>query len=238
MEESSRSAPRRALSIAHDRASTSGLVGACLRQRGFDVTEHVVVADLSQPHGAVPFPDHRDFDLIVPMGSVWSVYDDFTIPWVADELELIRRAHEAGTPVLGICFGGQALAAALGGGVQPSPTTEIGWYELEGDDNPIGRGPWLQWHHDRFEPPPDATVLAHTNAGPQLFCVGRSVGTQFHPEVNAAHIDGWLEFATDDYLAQWGVDRAVVKAEIRANEARNEAQCVDFVDWVLSLHEG
>ncbi len=228
-------AARRALSIAHDAASTSCLVGARLREQGFEVVEHIVVPDPTQPHGAVPFPDHRDFDLIVPMGSVWSVYDDFTIPWVADELELIASAHEAGTQVLGVCFGGQALAAALGGKVEPSPVTEIGWYELDGDANPIGRGPWMQWHHDRFEPPPGAEVLATTEVAPQLFRVGRSVGTQFHPEVNTAHIDTWLESATDEYLAEWGIDRAIVKAEMRAHEARNAAQCVRFVDWALSL---
>ena len=97
------------------------------------------------------------------MGSVQSVYDEATIgSWIGDELELIRAAHDAGTPVLGICFGAQAAAAALGGSVELSPITEIGWYHLDGEDVPIDRGPWLQWHHDRFHPPPGAEVLATT----------------------------------------------------------------------------
>ncbi|WP_267883791.1 glutamine amidotransferase-related protein [Streptomyces sp. NRRL S-646] len=47
--------------------------------------------------------------------------------WIGGELALLRKAHRFGIPVLGVCFGAQALTAALGGSVEPSPRPEIGW---------------------------------------------------------------------------------------------------------------
>lgn len=228
---------RRVVSIAHDEVSNSGSVGRSLARRGFDVVEHVVCADPTEPSVAAPFPDHRAFDLVLVMGSAWSVHDPDTIPWVSDELAMIAAAHRDEIPVIGICFGGQALAAALGGTVERSPVSEIGWYELDGDRNPIGPGPWMQWHHDRFRAPPGADVLASTDVGPQLFTVGRSIGTQFHPEVDEAHVEAWLSQATDEYLTECGVERDRVLAEVRAHEQRNAAQCERFVDWALGFTE-
>ena len=70
------------------------------------------------PSVTVSFPDPLSYDAIVPMGAAWSVYDRDRIgTWIEDELGFLRRAHGAGVPVLGICFGAQALAAALGGKV-------------------------------------------------------------------------------------------------------------------------
>src|SRR5687768_3005334 len=76
-----------------------------------------------------PWPDPADYDAIVPLGSEASVYGT-RAPWVAEEVGLLRRAHAASVPVLGLCFGGQALAAALGGEVSAAPAPEIGWYRL------------------------------------------------------------------------------------------------------------
>jgi GMP synthase-like glutamine amidotransferase len=189
---------------------------------------------------ATPFPDLEAYDLVAVMGSVRSLTNKAEIDsWIHDEIERIANAHRAGVPIIGVCFGGQLLAEALGGSTETSPVTEIGWYEIEdepGQTNPIGPGPWMEWHHDRFTPPEGSTVLARTESAVQLFTIGQSVGTQFHPEVDVAHVEGWMNFAPDDYLAANDVERQTVLDEIHHHEARNIEQCHAFVDWFLDVH--
>lgn len=226
----------RALIIYHEDAVSSGFVGARLLERGVDVQTHVTVPDQQRPDRPAEFPDHADFDLIVPMGSYWSVYDHDTIgTWIDDEIELLRRAHESGTAVLGICFGGQALAKALGGSVQPAATTEIGWYEIAptGAELPIPSGPWLEWHHDCFTPPPGSTLLATTPDAPQLFRHGRSVGTQFHPEITVELVADWLGAANPDYLETHGVRGDEFLDGVKLHEADNRMNCSALIDWFL-----
>lgn len=228
---------KRALVIAHEADGPGGQVAVRLRERGFDIDTHVVTPDHEQPNRANPFPDFADYDLIAIMGSIRSLTEKEAIDtWVFDELDRIREAHDRGQPMLGICFGGQLLSEALGGSVERSPITEIGWHEVRataGQANPAGPGPWMQWHHDRFTPPPEATVLAENDAATQMFVMNRTVGTQFHPEVDREHIVNWLATADDEYLNEWGQDRDDLIASIEANEARNIVQCHAFVDWYL-----
>ena len=124
----------RVLFIQQDHMSPTGPVGEAFADYGFEVQEFMVVPEehFRRPSVAVTFPDPLAFDAIVPMGAAWSVYDQDRIgAWIADELEFLRRAHHAGVPVLGICFGGQALATALGGTVVRAERPEIGWTTIE-----------------------------------------------------------------------------------------------------------
>jgi len=91
----------------------------------------------------------------------------------------------------------------------------------------------MEWHHDRFDPPPGATVLATTPRATQLFTIERTVGTQFHPEVDVAHIEGWLAVVEEDYLSAYGQNRIDLLATVQQHEARNTKQCHDLVDWFL-----
>ena len=231
------SAAPRALVIAHEPLGGGALVNDRLAQRGYDVREHLVTEDLERPNDSNPFPDASDYDLLVPMGSVRSLTDTDEIDnWIFAELDMVRDAHQLGTPMLGVCFGGQLLAAALGGSVEQAPEPEIGWYEIfdvDGTTNPVGTGPWFQWHHDRFTPPTDAEVLAVNGKAAQLFRLGRSVGTQFHPEVTYDHLSGFISGATDDYLAEFSLDPQRLLAETRVHEQRNARQCAALVDWFL-----
>lgn len=226
-----------ALVIAHEADGPGGQVAVRLAERGYEVTTHAVTEDLSAPNNPAPFPAFADFDVVCLMGSIRSLTRKPEIDkWVHAELELLRAAYASDQPVLGICFGGQLIAEALGGAVELSPVTEIGWHKIEavnGQINPAGPGPWMQWHHDRIIAPPGATVLAQTETATQLFTIGKMVATQFHPEVDVAHIDRWLSTADDEYLAEYGQDRHEILAEVTRHEARNIEQCNKFVDWFL-----
>ncbi len=98
---------------------------------------------------------------------------------------------ESGLPVLGICYGMQALTHALGGRVAPSVEREYGAAEIEVlVDNPLlppGRPRVWMSHGDRIEqPPPGFQPLARSENSP-IAAMGdqraRRYGLQFHPEV-------------------------------------------------------
>lgn len=180
----------RALVLQHDRDAPAGLLAEWAAARGW--TLEVVRLDLGQAP-----PEVGGFDRVVSLGSEQSADDD-AVPWQAAEQATLRAAIDAGVPVLGICFGGQALARAAGGGVRRAARPEIGWVDVGADaDGPLGAalasGPWFEWHGDEILPPAGAEVLARNPSGVQAFRIGPHVGLQFHPEVDVALVDRWIE---------------------------------------------
>lgn len=234
----------RALFIQQDHVSPTGPIGDGFRRRGYDIEMLPVVPSdrFDSPDVRVAFPDPTGYDAIVPMGAKWSVYDEMAIgSWIGDELAFLRSAHQAGVPVLGICFGGQALAAALGGSVEPAPEPEIGWVVLdvdEANDGLIDPGPWFEFHYDRFTPPSGARVLARTAGASQAFVLGRSLGVQFHPEMTPAMLRGWLANGATDVLRDNGINATAFVAwtEAEADVAAERAMAlVDrFLDRVAT----
>jgi GMP synthase-like glutamine amidotransferase len=161
----------------------AGLLEPWAASRG--VTLHVVRVDRGEP-----LPDPRTLEFAVALGSDQSVVDGGR-RWIRHELAWLREADAAGLPVLGICFGAQALASVLGARVYRLPEPEIGWIEVDGDHSGIAAGPWVAWHEDGFELPPGATPLASNAYGVQAFSHRRHLAVQFHPEATAQIAAGW-----------------------------------------------
>ena len=205
--------PRKVLFLYNDPTAPAGLLGEVFTESGFDVgTFDVVPPDRPDPLCQVSFPDPLDYDAIVPLGARWAAYDE-RVPWIADESAMVRRALDGGVGVLGVCFGGQLLAQALGGTVARSPEPEIGWAEVHSDHPAlVPGGPWFQWHFDRLTAPPGATEIARNSSATQAFVQGRALGLQFHPEVDAALVDYWIAEDAGVDLARLGLNAEDIRA--------------------------
>lgn len=155
--------------------------------------------------GGEAVPERADgFGGLCLMGGPMSVNDP--LPWIAQELALIREADARRVPVLGHCLGGQLLARALGGTVARNPVREIGWGRLRVTDAATARE-WLgagadeepeffQWHGDTFSLPPGAVnFLASDLCAHQAFVIERDgcahLGMQFHCEMTPALVRDW-----------------------------------------------
>lgn len=224
----------RVMLIEHERATPAGLVAEWLDRHDAEVD--VVPIDLGAGHD----PAHA-YDLIVSLGSEFSAYDDH-LPWIGRELELLGDALADDVPVLGICFGGQLLARAMGSEVFKAAQAEIGWFSVESAaPGLVAPGPWFQWHFDSFSPPPGAELVARNHVGPQAFRRGRSLGLQFHPEVNLGIMETWAEVYLHE-LDEHGVGARELLEETRtiADEARtvSEALLEGFYRDVAGLADG
>jgi GMP synthase (glutamine-hydrolysing) len=221
---------RRVVFLQHQDDCGPGYLGDRAEELGFAVE----VVDLTR--AALP-ADPRAFSVVVPLGSDDSVLDP-AVPYLAEEREFVERAVAAGVPVLGVCFGAQLLATVLGGRVRALDRPEIGWLSVDTTDpGLIEPGPWLVWHLDALECPPDAEVLATTDVAVQAFRQGPHLGVQFHPEATPQSARAWAA-KYDAALASVGVERAALLAETeqRREEARERAAMLldRIVDGVSS----
>lgn len=141
-------------------------------------------------------PDPASLDAILITGSPAGVYDD--TPWMAPLMDFIRWAADARTPQIGICFGHQALAHALGARVTKS---DKGWgigrhvYDIVAPQSWMGASPPQTFslgvsHQDQvLSLPPGAVLVAQSDFCPfaaLAYPSARAISFQGHPEFSAA----------------------------------------------------
>ena len=185
-------------------------------------------------------PDPTSLAGLVVTGSPHSVAD--REPWVLAGEAYLAGAVAAGVPVLGVCFGHQMLAQALGGRVARNPRgREIGTVDLDlTADDPLFRGAQRRCqvnmsHVDTvIEPPPGAEVLGRTqlDSCAALRFGERAWGVQFHPEFDR-EIVGHYAMTRADALRDEGLDPEAVAAAA-ADAPTGARVLLRFVDLLIS----
>lgn len=185
-------------------------------------------------------PDPESLAALVVTGSPHSVTE--REPWVLSGEAYLRRVVEMGLPVLGVCFGHQMLAQALGGRVERNPRgREIGTVELTlCADDPLVRDEerpyWVNMSHvdSVVELPPNAQLLGATKLDPHaaLRFGENAWGVQFHPEFDR-EIIGHYARRRSEALIEEGLDpQAVTEAAMDAPAGARVLR--RFVDRLVS----
>lgn len=178
-----------------------------------------------------PPADHRPHAYIIT-GSRHSATD--ADPWIARLKAFVRDGIAARRKVVGICFGHQILAEALGGRTGPAPG---GWNV---GVHPLALKRTQEWmmpalpapnllfnHRDQvLAPPPGADILAGNARVPiQMFALGSTVlGLQAHPEYPTAYQEALMDLAS-------GLDGATKTDALRRNRdlRRNDAVALQWL---------
>jgi GMP synthase (glutamine-hydrolysing) len=190
------------LSVIHGTDARTELFGPVIEDAGHRLDEW------SFGWGTPPPRALETYDALFVFGGAMHADQDELHPWLAPETAWLRDVVARGTPTLGVCLGVQLLARAAGAWVGRIPDgPEIGWCPVElneaGVSDPVlGSLPSeftaLQWHHYTYEVPAGAVELARSPACTQAFRLGDACwGVQFHPEVTAVQLDGWIDDADD-----------------------------------------
>ena len=137
----------------------------------------------------------------IVLGGRMGVHDEAKHPLLLRVKEYVQRMLAEGTPLFGVCLGGQLLAQVAGGEVRSNCRSEKGLVDISltcaGAADPLFAGinrrfRAFQWHNDSFTVPPGASRLASSVVCPgQAFRVGNAWGVQFHPEVDGAILAAW-----------------------------------------------
>lgn len=198
------------------------------------------LAEIDRPYvvwdaiGGESTPDLDDASAVILFGSAFNTEHAEEQPFLYAVRDVVRDTMARELPYLGICFGAQALAWALGLSVHRAPEREIGFVSIRRTAATAGDPvfdlledgqPSFEWHMDTFDLPEDATLLATNDSVPnQAFRLGdRTWATQFHFEVDRPEIEAWIEgMGEEELTSAWGRSAADLRAEAASLGAAHE----------------
>ena len=228
--------PRTALVVQHFASGGLGNLEPVLVDRGYAVTTVQASAD------ALSELDPHEHDLLIVLGSTDGVYEN--LDYMAPEIDLVRRRLAAEQPTLGVCFGAQVMASALGKPVYRGHGDEIGYRRIRpteaGLASPVRHFadvPVAEWHGDTFELPDDVTLLASSDSyDNQAFAIGtHALAVQFHPELTAEMHETWMAENKDE-LERNGLTDAAMHAERETHApAAQQASQAMLAEWLDGL---
>jgi GMP synthase (glutamine-hydrolysing) len=216
---------KRAVVLSHRAvAHELGNIGTWFELRGYEV-EHVYRED--SPVSL----DHVEGDVLFELGSPSSVADGHCLAPAQQEIELVRQWVSSGRQFVGICFGAQVLACALGGSVRRMDSTFRAFTEMTLTDSApeVVQGSWAVWHEDAITAPVGAEVMAELPHADTFFRVGNAWGIQPHIEFTGDIVE---RLATT-----FKVDTPDVVALVdglRANEADHARRTHKLLDHMIS----
>ena len=208
----------RVLAIVHQRDAGPGVFAEAIAAAGGELDEWTL-AERPQPPA-----DPVGYDAVLVLGGAMNVDEGDRHGWIAEEEALLRELLAREVPLLGLCLGGQLVAAAAGAKPGRASQPEIGWHEVEvmpeGEGDPL-LGPLaprfeaFQWHSYEFPLPPGAVPLARSEVCLQAARLGeRAWALQFHPEVTRKDALHWIDdYEADPDAVRIGVDPAVLGPE-------------------------
>jgi len=166
-------------------------------------------------------PAIDSFDWLMVMGGSQNAWDNEGNSWLSEEKAFVAETLAQGKLFLGICFGAQVLAEALGGKIFPNRHKEIGWHEVslnrQGRDSFLFRNVpdsfhTFHWHSDHFTLPANCTRLASSPPTENQAFVSNeqpAVGLQFHPEYTREMV----RYYAREHSQDWVPDRYVSSGE-------------------------
>jgi GMP synthase-like glutamine amidotransferase len=156
-------------------------------------------------------PSLNQIENLIIMGGPMSVYDNEIYPWLKEEKYFIKEAVKSNKRILGVCFGAQLLADALGTEIFQNTEKEIGWFDVEIKSTFQDYLPGLQlpaklktfhWHGDTFHLPEGAINHASSDGCPiQLFTAGKNLmGIQFHFEATETTVQNMVSNCSSELV--------------------------------------
>ena len=185
----------------HEDGAPEGLLSGWAAARG-------IALRVVRPDGGEALPE--DVDALVVLGSeCYAIRGEHA--WIDAELDQLA-ALAPRLPVLGICYGAQALSVALGGRRRRAQVPEIGWVGVASQCGGVCAGPWFAWHDDVIEPPPGRRSPPTTPTARRPSATAATSASSSIPRSRPGIVAGWAEEGAAD-LRRAGVDPRALELE-------------------------